>query len=213
MVLEFLLDLLFPPRCTLCHKFLPNSKEPLCSHCAQWVLEQDPVLFRGKHFSLCVSPLSFEGMVRESIHRYKFGGRRFYAKTYAPLMASSIRRELGDFDAITFVPISKKRRSVRGYDQSELLAQLLGEILQKPALSCLKKCKHNPTQSGLQHGSERAKNVRGVYEGIHPEAFRGKCILLVDDIITTGATLEECSNILTKAGAKKVVCATLAMTK
>ncbi len=197
----------------LCHGFLPSSKETLCNRCARWVLEQDPALFRGKHFSLCVSPLTYEGQVRESIHRYKFGGRQFYEKTYAPLMAAAVGQELGDFDLITYVPISQKRRRKRGYDQSELLARSLGELLHKPVLSCLRKRRDNPAQSGLLHGSERVKNVHGVYEAQNMENFHGKCVLLVDDIITTGATLEECSNVLAGAGAGKVLCATLAMTK
>lgn len=210
---RWFLDLLYPPRCVLCHKFLPSSKDSLCDGCARWILEQDPVLFRGNHFSLCVSPLLYEGKVRESVHRYKFSGRRFYEKTYAPLMASAVRRELDDFDLLTFVPISPKRLRRRGYDQSERLARNLGEILQKPVFSCLKKCKNNPAQSSIRDASLRKKNVRGVYEIARGADVRGKRVLLVDDIITTGATLEECSNILAKAGAKHIACVTLAMTK
>jgi len=212
--MRFLLDLLFPPKCILCHKLLKNSQEELCQTCAMEVLRQNSHYLRGKHFSKCVAPLAYEGNVRDSLQRYKFGGREFYAKTYGAWLAACIRRELeGDFDMISYVPISRRRRRKREYDQSELLAKRVGEILHIPVVKCLKKIKDNPAQSGITDYLERKKNVAGVYMTVEAEVFADKRILLVDDIATTGATLEECSKMLVKAGAKHVVCATLAMTK
>lgn len=212
--MRFLLDLLFPPKCVLCHKLLPNSKEDLCQTCAMDVLQAGTQHLRGKHFVRCVSPFCYEGKVRESIHRYKFGGRKFYHKPYGAWLAACIKRELdGEFDIMTFVPISRRRKRQREYDQSQLLAERAGEILQIPVISSLKKVRDNPAQSGILDAEKRKKNVKDAYCAVKSENFAGKRVLLVDDVVTTGTTLEECSKILAKSGAKEVFCATLAMTK
>lgn len=213
-MIEWLLDLLFPPRCVLCHRFLPNSKETVCNNCAKKVLSQYPSLRQGRNFLTCVSPLRYEEPVRGSIHRYKFGNRSFYADVYAPWITAAVCAELGDsFDLITWVPVSAKRYRQRGYDQAQLLAEHMGNLLHKPVCSCLWKRWDNPPQSGLLHPGERKKNVRGKYMPLHPEQFEGRRLLLVDDVITTGETMEECSRVLRRAGAEQIVCATLAMTK
>lgn len=211
--MRFLLDLLFPPKCMLCHKII-SGKEALCDACARKVLAQSTNTLRGHHFSRCVAPLTYDGDVRKSIHRYKFGGNAFYAETYAMLMAACVRRELhGEFDLITFVPISRRRKRKRGYDQSKLLAEHVSMALRKPMVAALVKVKDMPAQSSLLDADQRRKNVAGVYQALAEEQYAGKRVLLVDDIVTTGATLEECSKMLVKAGAANVVCVTLAMTK
>lgn len=212
-MIRWLLDLLYPPRCVLCHGFLPSSRQPVCDACAMKLLGREPRVRQGRYFSRCIAPFSYEEPVRASIHRYKFRGCRFYADFYAGAMAACLRQE-ADFDAqlITWVPISKKRKKQRGYDQARLLALALAERLQLPAAPCLVKIRDNPAQSGLRDRDERKKNVSGAYVPSPEGSFSGKRILLVDDVITTGSTLEECSRILRKNGAESVVCAAAAMT-
>ena len=213
-MIRWLLDLLYPPKCVLCHKLLPNSTYAVCPKCARHVLSQYPSRHHGKYFTLCVAPLRYEEPVRGSVHRYKFGNRSFYAEHYAPWMASAVLQELGrDFDLITWVPVSRKRLRRRGYDQAGLLAQQLADLLALPVCPCLKKRWDNPPQSRLDARKDRAKNVRGMYMPLDVAAFKEKRVLLVDDVITTGATLEECSRVLRRAGALQISCATLAMTK
>ena len=213
-MIRWLLDLLYPPKCILCHKLLPDSTFSVCAKCANHVLSQYPSLRHGTYFTLCVSPLRYEEPVRGSIHRYKFGNRSFYAEHYASWMAPAVLQELGrEFDLVTWVPVSRKRLRSRGYDQAKLLAEHLASLLGCKACPCLKKRWNNPPQSRVDVRKERAKNVRGMYMPLDAATFKEKRVLLVDDIITTGATLEECSRVLRRAGAKQVSCATLAMTK
>ena len=113
------------------------------------------------------------------------------------------------FDEFTWVPVSPLRRFRRGYDQARLLAEAVGaEIGMKPK-KLLRKHRHNRPQSSLT-GEERRGNVLGVYE-MHPKySVKGKRILLIDDVFTTGATAEECARVLLTAGAKSVSCGTVA---
>lgn len=212
-MLSALLDLLFPPKCPFCGKLLEEGQTLLCPVCqcelpwAQGTQGERKVEF----VDLCVSPLWYRGKVRDSHHRYKFSGVRAYAEPYATLMEQCVTDRLqGRFDLITWVPLSRKRLRKRGYDQSQLLAQRMADRLDMPCGRLLKKVRDTKAQSGLKGESERRANVLGAYEiypGVQPA---GKRVLLVDDVVTTGATLSECARVLRTAGAAGVVCVTLA---
>ena len=160
---------------------------------------------------LCVSPLRYEGVVRDSVHRYKFGGRSFYAPVYAGLMAEEVRNlPEGQWDVITWVPLSKKRLRERGYDQAFLLARELGKHFECAPVSMLKKIKHTKAQSSLTDAKERFDNVKDAYVALETERIEGKKILLVDDVVTTGNTLKSCGKVLLAAGAARVTAVTLA---
>ena len=207
---EALLDLLFPRKCAFCHRLLERGERGTCNACAKLLLHMDAQERSGEFFSACAAALPYEEPVRGSIRRYKFSGRREYAAVYAPILAAVIRERLdGKFDAVTWVPVSAKRLRKRGYDQAELLARETAALLGAPVFRMLKKRRNNPAQSTLPADRRRA-NVLGAYESVKPEAFSGKRILLIDDVVTTGATLSECSRVLRTAGANDVVCAALA---
>lgn len=200
-VISFLLDLLYPPRCAFCHDFLETSREGVCAHCRTGL----PFAQNGgrQHFPFipaCVSPLNYEGNVRESLLRYKFGGATGYAKVYGRLVAETVRTELpGAYDIVTWVPLSRKRLRERGYDQARLLAKATAKALGMPLTPTLYKQRNTQPQSGT--GAYRMKKGADV---------TGKRVLLIDDIVTTGSTLLECARVLGKAGAEQVVCATVA---
>lgn len=207
------LDLLYPPRCMLCHRLLPDSKEPICSDCAGILLRQQPPIRRTNGRIFSVSPYAYEEPLRGSLHRFKFGGRTFYSREFARWMAACLRQTVTDsFDLITWVPVSLLRRWSRGYDQSELLCRELSGILGLPMARTLRKIRNNPPQSGTDSASCRKRNVRGVYRTASRCDLRGKSVLLVDDVTTTGSTLRECVKILKSAGAAQVICVTLAAT-
>ena len=145
--------------------------------------------------------------------RFKFQGCHRYALAYGPMLAEAIRTYLpGSYDCITWTPVSAVRRRERGYDQAQLLAQATAEALGKQALPLLTKVKDTKAQSALTDGRLRKSNVAGVYSVPRPHEVAGKKILVIDDILTTGATLEEAAQTLRAAGAAQVVAAAFCRT-
>lgn len=211
--LNVLLDLLFPPKCVFCQSILKQGEHGHCAKCQSnlpWIVgqaaEQQP-----EFISLCASPLWYQGEVRESIHRYKFSDRSFYAKPYGRLVAQCVSDHLaGRYDLITWVPLSAKSLKKRGYDQAMLLAMSAALELNDVAVETLRKARNTNAQSSLKDDSARRANVLGAYEVVDPILIEGKRVLLIDDVVTTGATLSECARTLRTYGAVDVVCATLA---
>ncbi len=212
-VIDNLLDLLFPPKCVFCGKLLDLQEEGLCAACRRdlpWLEGAAAEQVLGGGF-LCVSPLRYRGSVRDSLRRYKFQGCRGYHRAYGPLLAHCIQVHLeGQYDLITWAPLSARRKRERGYDQAYLLASAAAGVLGTKAVPLLRKVKHTAAQSGLEEDAQRRSNVQGVYAAFNPAAAAGKRILLVDDIVTTGSTLVSCAKVLQEAGAVGVACAALA---
>ena len=213
-VVTFLLDLLYPPRCAFCHDFIETSGDGLCAHCRTGL----PFAQNGgrQHFPFipaCVSPLNYEGNVRESLLRYKFGGATGYAKVYGRLVAGTVRAELaGEYDLVTWVPLSRRRLRERGYDQARLLAKATAKELGLPLTPTLHKQRNTQPQSRTGDAAKRRANITGAYRMKRGADVTGKRVLLIDDVVTTGATLSECARVLGKAGAEQVVCALLTKT-
>lgn len=213
-LLERLLDLLFPPKCPFCRRPLAERDGFLCPKCQRelpWIggtgRERAVELTEG-----CVSVLYYRDSVRESVHRFKFQNCSGYHGVYGRLMAQAVQAAWPDvrFDAVTWTPLSKKRKRERGYDQAELLAETVGKALSLPVCPALLKTRHTPAQSKQTDLGRRKVNVMNVYAlcpGFDPA---GKTILLCDDVVTTGSTLSECAKILRMAGAEKVYAVTLA---
>ncbi len=208
----WLKDLLFPPRCVFCRSFTQGGEDAFCGNCQREL----PWLFgrkrrsKGEFFSECVSPLQYSDNARKALLRYKFGGKRVYSRVFGRIMAGCVLQEYkGGIDAVTWVPISRRRLRSRGYDQARLLAQEISAQLGIPCLRLLKKNKDNPAQSSLTAASQRKGNVLGVYEAVGGP-LQCRRVLLVDDIVTTGATLGEAARMLVMSGVEEVLCVTLA---
>ena len=205
-----LLEWLFPHKCILCRSLLTREETDLCRSCRT----DQPEYHYGKkkvpHIAELTALWRYEGQVRKSLHRYKFGNARHYAPAYGRLLAMRIEQDLPRAEVITWVPVSAKRRRSRGYDQVELLARAVGPELGLPVEQLLEKFRDNRANSGLKTPAERRANVLGVYRAIDPVAFRGKRVLLLDDIVTTGATASECARVLLTAGAEEVIFAAVA---
>ena len=210
---DLILDILFPPRCPFCEKILKSNETLICRKCQEklpWIVGEEAEQ-KFEFISLCVSPLWYQGEVRESIHRFKFNDRSGYSKTYGVFVAQAISDHLYDqFDLITWVPLSSKSLKKRGYDQTKLLATEAARNLNCFAVETLRKVRNTNTQSRIKDDSARRANVLGAYEVISPETVAEKRVLLIDDVVTTGSTLSECARILLTAGAKDVVCASFA---
>ena len=212
---EKLLDLMYPPRCPFCRAILKDHERNLCGRCRgalPWTLGAEREQ-RFRHLEVCLSPFFYENDVRRSLLRYKFGGVSVYAPKYAALMSECVSKSDAAFDVITWTPLSRKRLKKRGYDQARLLAEALAESLQLPCAQLLLKNFDNPPQSRTRSAEERRKNVSGAYQAADPALIKDRRILLVDDIVTTGATLSECARVLRSAGAKSVSAITLARSR
>ena len=205
---EKLLDLFFPPQCAFCRR---TGVHGVCADCERTLPYAKVQLCEGAGFGRCASPLLYEDAVRESLLRFKFHGAQSAAEGYGELLARCAAEELGgQFDTVTWVPVSKKREHERGYDQAYLLAKETARHWGIEPVRLLRKTRNNAAQSGLSSAAERRGNVLGVYTAENIDKIRGAKILLIDDILTTGATLGECVRVLREAGAADVVCATLA---
>lgn len=215
-ILSVILDLLFPAKCVFCRKVLSGKERDICGKCSNELpfTEGTHTHVHGEFFETCVAPLYYRDAVRESFHRFKFQDMTKYAACYGHIIAECVREQLTkQYDLITWVPISAKRQQTRGYDQSMLLAYAVALELEDVAVETLKKPVDTPAQSSLEDAAKRRANVIGAFEVVDPELIQGKRVLLIDDIITSGATLSECSRILLTAGAEAIVCAVLARAK
>ena len=202
---------LFPPKCVLCRSLLQKDETDLCHHCRVHAPAAPTPHKKIPHLDRWTAVWYYEDTARGSLLRYKFSGRRNYAAAYARLLGMKLLTEdRADFDILTWIPISKKRLKKRGFDQVQLLAEKLGSELKCQPVATLKKVRHNPQQSGITGYAQRRANVLGVYEAVDPAAIQGKKILLLDDILTTGATAGECARVLLTAGAKEVHLAVVA---
>lgn len=207
-LIDCILDLLFPPRCAVCQK---RGVRGICPACEKALPYDDRPVHEGAGYVRCVAPLRYEGKAREALLRFKFRGGRSAAAGFGALVARAAAEHLsGEFDLVTYVPVSQKRLRERGYDQACLIAREAAALWETEPETLLRKVFDNPPQSGLRSREERRGNVLGVYEAVQPEKIRGARILLIDDIFTTGATMGECCRVLRDAGAASVVCAAVA---
>ena len=206
-----LIRLLYPPKCPFCERLLQKEETLICAECRRSLPYAGAAGKRsGRFFSLCVSPLLYRDKARAALLRFKFGSRSGSAAAFADLMAERVERDLaGKYDLITWVPVSFLRLRRRGYSQSRILAEETARLLGAETAALLRKRRYRPPQSRLTGAAARAANVSGAFAAIHPERFLGTRVLLIDDVVTTGATLSECARVLLTEGASGVVCATL----
>ncbi len=207
-----IINWLFPPKCVFCRSLLAPQETDSCHSCRQNAPEFPGAKIHFSFLAQWTAVWYYKDTVRKSILRFKFYNQRSYAQTYGRCLAMKLHKENMDtFDILTWVPVSWQRRLTRGYDQVELLANATAQELQTAAVPTLKKIRHTPPQSGFRTASRRRANVLGSYRAIDPAQIQGKHILLLDDIITTGATASECARTLLTAGAKQVSFAAIAV--
>ncbi len=167
------------------------------------------------YFSSAYSACLYEGSLKELIHKYKYNNRRMLSDTFAGIMLDFIKENpdaVEGIDAITFVPLHRKRALARGFNQSELLASLIGKALGIPLTGCLEKTRLTKNQNELSR-EDRLINLKGAFRmkrNIETDIVEGSDILIIDDVMTTGTTLNEMSRVLMNRGASRVRCLTLA---
>ena len=201
-----ILKLLFPPKCMLCGMPLREDEE-ICGQCRQKVLlnTAPPRVEKGAFFDKAAAGLWYENDVRNAIQGLKYREKQNYARPLARVMVYAYQHKIGEeCDLIAFVPTNPSTLRRRGYDQAQLLAEVLAEMLDLPWMSALEKTRETTPMHGLKVDARRA-NVLGAYHVCcQQELLKGKRVLLVDDILTTGSTLSECARMLKTAGAARV---------
>ena len=211
-MIHHIFQCIYPARCLLCEKVLGKDETDLCRQCRVDAPETAKLKIKISFVARYASVWYYKDKVRSSILHYKFMHHRGHAVGYARILAMKIQREeMDDFQILTWVPVSRRRKYRRGFDQVELLVRHLGRELGVKPVSTLKKIRHTQPQSTLTDPSHRRANVLGAYQVIDPQLVQGKRILLIDDVLTTGATASECAKTLLLAGAAEVSVATLAV--
>ena len=214
---EELLRLVYPPKCVFCGTLLEREEQDACKACLAelpWTDESSAVR-TGRAFSRCVSPFFLTGKVHQALVDYKYHQRESYGVCFGRWMGACARRCRSDpFDLVTWVPVSRRRLRERGFDQCRLLAVQVAKVYGMRPVRTLKKWKDVPSLASSEASpAMRRKLVAGVYRVISPETVAGKRILLVDDIITTGATVSACALALQQAGAYEITAAAVAATE
>lgn len=198
-LIDRILDIIFPPTCGICEKI---GEGYICSKCYK---EIEKYLYKNQREDIFYL-LKYEGLIREKMIQYKFNDKPYLSKMFCEIFikhenACEIPKK---YDIIVPVPMHKKKKRLRGYNQSELIARGLGNYFKiQVEEKVLIKQRNTPMQSSLGK-QERIKNVQNVYKVQYMEKIKGKNVLLIDDIYTTGATIKECKKVLQLADVKKI---------
>lgn len=221
-IIKAIVSSLFPNNCLGCGEVLDND-EYFCDYCYSNIERcvADKICRkcglpkkncqchrRVFHFDACVAPFRNDGPARIAMHKFKFREKHHYGKFFAEQMAIMVKQVYADrhFDFITYVPMNTFQKLRRGYNQSYVLAYELSKILDIPIGINVLKCRRKAKTQHLLTEKERFLNVKGKY--VCDVSLIGKSVLLVDDIKTTGATLDESAKQLMRSGADSVCCVT-----
>lgn len=236
---EGLFDLVYPPRCLVCHTWMERGcfcdgcidkiekvAPPFCGRCGLPINEGHPLCERCEKrmepaYNWSQTLGRYGGALREAIHRFKYDGKTALAEPLGTLLARSLDSPPsplltspgGDplkFDLIVPVPLHPSRYRHRGFNQAELLARVVSRERKWPIDTAgIRRVRHTRTQALLVR-SERTDNVRGAFLCSPPQRYTGQSVLVLDDVLTTGSTLDEVARTIRQAGAERVCIVALA---
>lgn len=201
-----ILDYFYPPMCGICGKLDSNFLCKKCEKILELHEEQNIIKVENMNFEELIYIFKYEGIIRENLLKYKFEEKSYLYKTFVNFLLKNdkIFENMKNYDTIIPVPISKKRNRQRGYNQSFLIAKEISKYTNLKLINnCLFKTKNVIEQSKLTK-EEREQNIKNVYSLKNGDKIESKKILLIDDIYTTGSTVNECCRILKKANPKKI---------
>lgn len=214
-----IINIIYPPKCIFCRQVLSyETALYICSACycelpfAKKTLLATTQDDEEHHCDGAISVFEYTGVVKESLIRFKFYNESSYYRTYAILIADKLAKilDISRYNMVMSVPLHKRKEISRGYNQAFLISKELGRKLKLPEGSrLLKRYRHTQAQSLLDK-EKRSQNVKDAFTVTASDRVRGKSILLVDDIMTTGSTLEECGRVLKNAGAAGVTAVVVA---
>lgn len=163
------------------------------------------------YFDKAISALEYTGIVKDAIYKFKYRNKGYMYKMFGYILVQALKKEdIKNIDLIVGVPLHKKKKIKRGFNQAYLLGKHIGKKLDvKVDNKSLVRNKNTSTQNKLNKTS-RLQNVKNAFKVKNIEVFKDKKVLLIDDIFTTGSTVNECSKVLMKTGVKEVVVLTIA---
>ncbi len=225
-LVEKFIGLIYPARCRSCGAGLDGDGRLFCAACLD-----DAVFLHGPHcvvcgrqfpdgaglphacwecmkkppaFEMARAPVAFGGTVREAIHLFKYGRQRVMIGYLGGFVEDAAAKWFGGSTLVVPVPLHRKRFRQRGFNQSLFLAErAAGSLGVRLSIDALARTRHTRPQVDLDP-SERERNVKGAFAVTRPSEIKGEAVLLVDDVYTTGATVNECARVLKKAGAGSV---------
>lgn len=210
--------LFFPERCYLCSEIICLN-ERFCEKCSSDKNISELLNDNAKeekvnnmHFSRLIYPFYYEGIIVDCIHRFKYKDHCYIGEFFAEKMTDAINELYKDeeIDFLTFIPSAKRKRASRGYNQGEILAREISYLTDIPyAPKMLRKIRHTEAQMSLSK-EKRMTNLKNAFVFTGENDVTDKTVLICDDVKTTGSTLDECSKVLLKAGAKRVICVCVA---
>lgn len=224
-LLKFAVDILYPPRCPLCDRIIPPGGDRVCVECREeipWIIQPyclkcgkmlerseeeycDDCLKHAHNFTQGIAAFRYAGKIRGSVQRMKFSNRREYLDFYAEAMVWRAEKWLSLWRPQRIVPVPMHwiKKNQRGFNQSELLAGKIGEITGIPVLRhAVRKRKNTKDQKKLS-GQERRTNLKDAFE-VSGDFSSIRSVLVIDDVYTTGSTMDEISRVLKRAGAENV---------
>lgn len=211
-MLSKIIELIFPNICGFCNKII--SEEYTCKNCQEklkYIYESEKQFVSvNNNFDILICAYKYKGVVRRKLLQYKFKNKKYLYSSLSERLLKLLTKYTNEIDLIIPVPIHHIRSFKRGYNQSELIARFIAkETKIRLVNNVLKKTRNTKPQS-LLSANIRKKNIYDAYKVQKSELIINKTILLIDDIYTTGATVNECTRVLKENGAKKVIVATIA---
>jgi competence protein ComFC len=230
---ETLLSLFYPPHCAncgadtaagihlceSCDKGASRIVAPFCEHCSEPFSGAIDGAFvcsncggRPSHFECAVACFQSKGVVREFIHRFKYQQQFYLRHPLADWLAETLeddRISAHPFDAFVPVPLHPARLRERNFNQAEVLARLLSRRAGKPLWPAIRRIRYTTTQTRFER-KERMENLRNAFRVRHTALVHSRHLILVDDVFTTGSTVDECARVLREAGAASVRVVTVA---
>jgi len=200
--------------CEKCLKTLPLNSGKVCTRCGHpvYAAAQYCLDCKGEpcEYQYARSPFLYDGLIKEAIYKLKYGDARYLAYPFSAYLVDEYISNNFSCDICIAVPLAPKRLKQRGYNQAYLLAKNFAKHISIPVIeNVLIRIKETMPQA-KQSNKDRAENMLGAFKIVNKTIIKGKNILLIDDIYTTGATVKECAKVLKSAGAKAIFVLTIA---
>lgn len=201
--------------CEECEKSIIHNDKIICNHCGRRIFNEENYCNscsgRETYFEKARSAYVYAPPISSMILRLKYENQKYLAKIFAKQLSFVYFKNFMCCDAVTFTPMTKEREEERGYNQAEVLADEFCKIVELPILKdVLVKTKETARQATIPTAKERRENLSGSFKALNKNKIKDKKILLIDDVMTTGATVEILCELLMKAGAKSVTVLTVA---